>query len=260
MPKIVIDIPDDINKKLKKYALDNGRSLSQFLPRYITACVENSIITLDERGEFIVQQIQPQSQTQTTATATTTFNIEQLQEQGVSQIKFNKPQTERQLTPEEEELRQAKLQRQLASIKQQRIKFLMNKSKEILGYTLPYLEENNQKTIDWVLNKYPTDEDIITYLQGVKQEDEEEYTDADTDIDTDDIREPQSEYYQKIKRYYTQHLEPYEFDDLMSNVRAGDIDYLKDYHQLNMFDALNIPHSHSWTDKEWNEMIKELTN
>ena len=46
----------------------------------------------------------------------------------------------------------------------------------------------------------------------------------------------------------------------MSNVRARHIDYLKDYHQLNMFDALNIPHSHSWTDKEWNEMIKELTN
>ena len=258
MPKIVIDIPDDINKKLKKYALDNGRSLSQFLPRYITACVENSIIILDERGEFIVQ---PQVQSQS---STTNFDIEQLQEQGVSQIKFNKPQTVRQLTPEEEELHQVKLQRQLASIKQQRIKFLLNKSKEILGYTLPYLEQNNIKTIDWVLNKYPTDEDIITYLQEMKQEDEgvdtDMDTDMDTDIDTDDIREPQSEYYQKIKRYYTQHLEPYEFEDLMSNVRAGHIDYLKDYHQLNMFDALNIPHSHSWTDKEWNEMIKELSN
>ena len=255
MPKIVIDIPDDINKKLKKYALDNGRSLSQFLPRYITACVENSVITLNERGEFIVQQMQPQLQTQ--ATSTTALDIEQLQEQGVSQIKFNKPQTQRQLSPEEEELHQVKLQRQLASIKQQRIKFLTNKSKEILGYSLPYLEENNQKTIDWVLNQYPTDEDIIMYLQNLKTEDEN-YIEEDDNIDN--TTEPQSEYYQKIKRYYTQHLEPYEFEDLMSNVRAGHIDYLKDYHQLNMFDALNIPHSHSWTDNEWNEMIKELSN
>lgn len=254
MPKIVIDIPDDINKKLKKYALDNGRSLSQFLPRYITACVENSIITLDERGEFVVQPTQLQVQSQS---STTNFDIEQLQEQGVSQIKFNKPQTVRQLTPEEEELHQARLQRQLASIKQQRIKFLLNKSKEILGYTLPYLEQNNLKTIDWVLNKYPTDEDIITYLQNLKTEDEN-YIEEDDNIDN--TTKPQSEYYQKIKRYYTQHLEPYEFEDLMSNVRAGHIDYLKDYHQLNMFDALNIPHSHSWTDNEWNEMIKELSN
>lgn len=62
MPKIIISIPDDINKKLKKYALDNGRSLSQFLPRYITACVENSIIKFDERGEF---EITPTSTTTT---------------------------------------------------------------------------------------------------------------------------------------------------------------------------------------------------
>lgn len=258
MPELKIKIPPEVHQTLKNYAKEDERSLSKYIERGLKYLSEHPYHKLDTQSMSALTT-SAQGTPEAGLVQTSTLNIEQLQEQGVSQIKFNKPQVQHQLTPEEEELRQAKLQRQLASIKQQRIKFLTNKSKEILGYTLPYLEENSQKTIDWVLNKYPTDEDIITYLQKMKQEDEYE-EDTYTDTDTDDIREPQSEYYQKIKRYYTQHLEPYEFEDLMSNVRAGHIDYLKDYHQLNMFDALNIPHSHSWTDKEWNEMIKELTN
>jgi hypothetical protein len=256
MPELKIKIPPEVHQTLKNYAKEDERSLSKYIERGLKYLSDHPYHKLN---------IQPISVPEYTYTTTTTaglaqtpaLNIEQLQEQGVSQIKFNKPQTQRQLTPEEEELHQARLQRQLASIKQQRIKFLKQKAGEILGYSLPYLEENNQKTIDWVLNQYPTDEDIITYLQNLKTEDEN-YIEEDDNIDN--TTEPQSEYYQKIKRYYTQHLEPYEFEDLMSNVRAGHIDYLKDYHQLNMFDALNIPHSHSWTDDEWNEMIKELNN
>lgn len=255
MPELKIKIPPEVHQILKNYAKEDDRSLSKYIERGLKYLSDHP---------YHKQNILPDSMITSTPgileypyttglAQTPTLNIEQLQEQGVSQIKFNKPQTERQLSPEEEELRQARLQRQLANIKQQRIKFLKNKCEEILGYTLLYLEQNDQKTIDWVLNQYPTDEDIIAYLQEIKQEDT-----VDEDDVTDDRHEPQSEYYQKIKRYYTQHLEPYEFEDLMSNVRAGHIDYLKDCHQLNMFDALNIPHSHSWTDDEWNEMINEL--
>ena len=62
MPKIMIDLPDEVNKKLKKYALDNGRSLTQFLPRYISACVAQSVITFDENCDFVIVKATTRSQ------------------------------------------------------------------------------------------------------------------------------------------------------------------------------------------------------
>ena len=48
MPKIIIDLPKEINTELKILALKNGRSLSQFIPRYLSHCVKNNIITFTE--------------------------------------------------------------------------------------------------------------------------------------------------------------------------------------------------------------------
>ena len=263
MPKITIDLPADTNDKLKKQAKASYRSLTN----YITVSLIDMANNVEKTGITPGTSTHPYTHSiATTATTTAglaqTLNIEQLQEQGVSQIKFNKPNTTttRELSPEEEQLKQQKIQQQLSRIKQQRIKFLKQKTVEILGYMLPYLEDNDQKTIDWVLNQYPTDEDIVNYLQRVKKEDEEYEAEQDEyDIDEEELHEPQNEYYQKIKRYYTQNLAPYEFDDLISNAKANQLEYIRDYHQLNMFDALDIPHSHTWTDEEWRDMLNLLT-
>lgn len=257
--QIKIIIPDDIYKQLKNYAKEDMRTINQeiiYLLKLITKSYKPGISDSPCTTSPYTQS------TTTTAGLAPTLNIEQLQEQGVSQIKFNKPSTTttRELSPEEEQLKQQKIQQQLSRIKQQRIKFLKQKTVEILGYMLPYLEDNDQKTIDWVLNQYPTDEDIVNYLQRVKKEDEEyEAEQDDYDIDEEELHEPQNEYYQKIKRYYTQNLAPYEFDDLISNAKANQLEYIRDYHQLNMFDALDIPHSHTWTDEEWRDMLNLLT-
>lgn len=266
MPEIKVKLPPEVHQKLKDYAEEDDRSLTKYIERGLKYLSDNPYHRpgVQPVPAPIVTPIPgipeyPYTVTATTTTAglvqTPALNIEQLQEQGVSQIKFNKPTIARQLSPEEEELHQAKLQQQMSRIKQQRIKFLKQKADEILGYTLPYLEENNQKTIDWVLNQYPTDEDIITYLQNLKIEDENYIEENEQE---EEITEPQNEYYQKIKRHYAQHLGPHDFEDLITNARVRAINYLKDYHQLNMFDALDIPHSHSWTNEEWNEIIDLL--
>lgn len=274
MPEIKIKIAQNVHEKLKEYAKEDDRSLTKYIERGLQYLANNPYHKVVPGIQPISAPILPRPgipgpgvleypypvTTTTTAGLAQTLNIEQLQEQGVSQIKFSKPTQTRTLSPEEEQLKQQKIQQQLSRIKQQRIKFLKQKAEEILDYSLPYLRENDQKTIDWVLNQYPTDEDIVNYLQRVKKEDEEyEAEQDDYDIDEEELHEPQNEYYQKIKRYYTQNLAPYEFDDLISNAKANQLEYIRDYHQLNMFDALDIPHSHTWTDEEWRDMLNLLT-
>lgn len=268
MPKITIDLPADTNEKLKKQAKANYRSLTNYITVTLISIADNidkpdiqPTPIISQPG--VIESPYPYSVTATAGLAqTSALSIEQLQEQGVSQIKFNKPTVNRELSPEEEELRQAKLQHQKSKLKQQRIKFFKQKSEEILGYTLSYIENNDQKLIDFVLNKYPTDESLIEFLRELKREDELEELNEDTEQEDDSSSssssEPQNEYYQKIKRYYTQNLESYEFEDLITNAKASQLDYLKECHQLNIFDALGIPHSHSWTDDEWRDMINLL--
>lgn len=84
MPKIIIDLSDDINKTLKKYAIDNGRSLKQFLPRYITACVKSSVVTFDSEGEICV--IPSYSHANTTANTHTQITATQTAQTVPSQI------------------------------------------------------------------------------------------------------------------------------------------------------------------------------
>jgi HSP90 family molecular chaperone len=59
---------------------------------------------------------------------------------------------------------------QQRKVKEQRIKYLKDKHQEIFGEPLTYA--NDQRTIDFILNKYPTDEDILRYLQDLKAEDD----------------------------------------------------------------------------------------
>lgn len=54
MAKITIDIPDDTAMQLKIYALQNGRSYSKFLPRYLRECVKNTNIIFNNIGDFTI--------------------------------------------------------------------------------------------------------------------------------------------------------------------------------------------------------------
>lgn len=66
MPKTTIDISDVDNKKLKILALKNGRTLKQFIPRFIHECLEKNIVELDEQtGEFITTNYHPSKNNKT---------------------------------------------------------------------------------------------------------------------------------------------------------------------------------------------------
>lgn len=170
MPKITIDLPAEANEKLKEKAKEDYRSLTN----YITVALINLANDIPMTNPGIVyspvfpapampEQPYPYPYTLTATSAT----LEQLQEQGVTQIKF-KSQNQKTLTPEEEKLQQLKTRQQLDKIKEQRTRFLKQKADEILDFLPDYLVDNDQEVIDFVLNAYPTNDEILTYLNKVK--------------------------------------------------------------------------------------------
>lgn len=174
MPKITIDLPAEANEKLKEKAKEDYRSLTN----YITVALINlaNDIPMTKPGVIyspvfpasaMPEQPYPYTVTATSATPTPTPTLEQLQEQGITQIKF-KSQNQKTLTPEEEKLQQLKTQQQLDKIKEQRTRFLKQKADEILDFLPDYLIDNDQEAIDFVLNAYPTNDEILTYLNKVK--------------------------------------------------------------------------------------------
>ena len=175
MPKITIDLPAEANEKLKEKAKEDYRSLTN----YITVALINLANDIPMTKPGIVYSPSPIFHTPTTpeqpypypytvtATQTLTPTLEQLQEQGITQIKF-KSQNQKTLTPEEEKLQQLKTQQQLDKIKEQRTRFLKQKADEMLDFLPDYLADNDQEVIDFVLNAYPTNDEILTYLNKVK--------------------------------------------------------------------------------------------
>lgn len=175
MPKITIDLPADANEKLKEKAKEDYRSLTN----YITVALINLANDIPMTKPGIVYSPSPIFHTPTTpeqpypypytvtATQTLTPTLEQLQEQGITQIKF-KSQNQKTLTPEEEKLQQLKTQQQLDKIKEQRTRFLKQKADEMLDFLPDYLADNDQEVIDFILNAYSTNDEILTYLNKVK--------------------------------------------------------------------------------------------
>lgn len=238
MPKLTIDLPADTNEKLKLKAKADYRSLTN----YITVALIN--LANDD-------SVQPQPQLSSTLT------LDQLQQQGIADIKFTKQKQERVLSDTEQELQQNKLLLQQNKMKQQRLKFLETKALEILGYTPPYIERNDQKVIDRVLNDYPTEEDIIAYLKRLKDE-EELYGEEDNDDEY--TSEPDNEDYRKIKEYFigNQAIQDYEFDDLVDHAKVNDIQYIKDFYKYYIFNALRISQDVELDDEQWTELLKCL--
>lgn len=215
MPKITIDLPAEANEKLKEKAKEDYRSLTN----YITVALINLANDIPMTKPGIVyspvfptptmpEQPYPYPYT-VTATQTLTPTLEQLQEQGITQIKFkNNQANQKTLTPEEEKLQQLKTQQQLDKIKEQRTRFLKQKADEILDFLPDYLVDNDQEAIDFVLNAYPTNDEILTYLNKVKNGEVSanplQYV-YEPEINSREQRlllpADQNETYQKIKTY-----------------------------------------------------------
>lgn len=247
MPKLTIDLPADTNEKLKAKAKADYRSLTNYITVTLINLANSTTST-------------PTSTISTTSTPTLT--LDQLQQQGVADIKFAKQKHEPVLSETEQEFQQNKLLLQQNKIKQQRLKFLETKALEILGYTPRYIEENNQKAIDRILSEYQTEEDIIDFLKRMKYEDDlygesEDTLSTDTDTDTN---EPDNEDYRKIKNYFIENsaIQDYEFDDLIAHAKINDIQYIKDYYQYYIFNALRISHDVELDDEQWTELLKNL--
>ena len=218
MPKITIDLPADANEKLKKKAKEDYRSLTN----YITVALINlaNDIPMVKPGivyspVFPTPAIPEQSPYPYTVTATQiqTPTLEQLQEQGVTQIKFKNQANQKTLTPEQQELQQLKMQHKFDTLKEQRTRFLKQKANEMLDFTLPYLENNDQKTINFILDKYPTNDDIIKYLQEIKLADESLENQDDDNLFS-------YEYEQEIKDREEKLLLPVETNETYRKIRA----------------------------------------
>lgn len=238
MPKITIDLPAEANEKLKEKAKEDYRSLTN----YITVALINlaNDIPMTKPGivyspvfpaPAIPEQPYPYTVTATSAT------LEQLQEQGVTQIKFknqNNQANQKTLTPEEEQLQQLKMQRQFDTLKEQRTRFLKQKANEMLDFTLPYLENNDQKTINFILDKYPTNDDIIKYLQEVKLADENLNNQNSQDDNLFSY-----EYEQDIKDREEKLLLPVETNETYRKIRAYAI---KNKLTTQLYHLLEYPH------------------
>ena len=255
MPKITIDLPAEANEKLKEKAKEDYRSLTN----YITVALINlaNDIPMTKPGViyspvFPTPAMPEQSYPYTvTATQTPTLNLEQLQEQGVTQIKFknqNNQTSQKTLTPEQQELQQLKMQRQFDTLKEQRIRFLKQKADEILDFTLPYLENNDQKTINFILDKYPTNDDIIKYLQEVKLADESLENQDDDNLFS-------YEYEQDIKDREKKLLLPVETNEIYRKIRAYAI---KNNLTTHLYHLLEYPHFNldAITQEVENELLR----
>lgn len=239
MPEIKVALDPEVHQKLKEYAKEDDRSLKKYIERGLKFLADNPY---HNRPGIVYSPVfhTPTTPDQpypypypytVTATQTPTLNLEQLQEQGVTQIKFkNNQANQKTVTPEQQELQQLKIQRQFDTLKEQRVRFLKQKAEEILDFTLPYLENNDQKTINFVLDKYPTNDDIIKYLQDIKL--------ADENMDNqDDVFS--YEYEQDIKDREEKLLLPEENNETYRKIRAYAI---KNNLTAHLYHLLEYPH------------------
>lgn len=246
MSQIQITLPEDTTKKLKILATKADRSLKKFIPLYLNQAVDLNLIDVDERTGAFISQSQPQSQSPQALT------LEQLKEAGIKDFKFNKP--EQTSTPDEQLLAQQKLDLEKQKVKKKRIELLKENSMKILGYLLPYLEKDDQKTIDYVLTKYPTDEDIICYLKSIDSNEEYDYQREIENLE-DLLPHPLPEEYEKIKYYCIIHNNTYELYQLLlypSKIQIENYDHI-------IKPALGTPDSYEFNEDEINMLASYFT-
>ena len=261
MPKITIDLPADANEKLKKKAKEDYRSLTNYITVALINLANDALpgmsstpapytLPNDTAPGIPATPYKITSEQQSPAQSLT---LDQLQQQGITQVKFNKPQQEKELSPIEEQIKLNKLKDQRYKWIEKTIDRLYPEYRDFSNYNT-FLSANQKMYWD------KSDEEFIKHIEEVKAEDEY-YTAHPELLEDEDLLKatPHSPEYLKIKNYFANHCAPYEFDDLVAHVKNNDIEYIKDYYDINLHDALGSPHSYDFSDEQWEEIFKILS-
>ena len=275
MPELRINIDKETYDKLKEYARSDERSATQYISRLLRQAAGTLTPTSTSLTPFLNSPSIP-----------TEINGHK-----IKNITFAHEKSEQILSPEEEELKQQKLSLQKDKILKDREKKWYERAKEVMkDYWNDNRCQNFAKDRIYGNNIYhdfgpddpvaiapePDDsrlEEILKYeledeISEIKREQEAQeerlaYKRV-TDAVDKNINPPKNEYYDKIKDYYYTCSELGSLEELLTRLylagRVTDeiLNYVKDYHQMNIFYALDIPVTHDLTDDEWRELLSNL--
>ena len=256
MPKITIDLPADANEKLKKKAKEDYRSLTNYITVALINLANDTLpgmsstpasapytLPNDTAPGIPVAPYKITSEQQSPAQSLT---LDQLQQQGITQVKFNKPQQEKELSPIEEQIKLNKLKDQRYKWIEKTIDRLYPEYRDFSNYN-EFLSANQKTYWD------KPDEEFIKHIEEVKKEEESVF---DEDLLTAKTHSPE---YLKIKNYFSEHCAPYSFEDVVAHIDNGDTKYIKEYYDIDLHDALGSPHTYDFSDDQWEEIFKILS-
>ena len=261
MAKITVDLDPNTHEKLKKYAKEDYRSLTNYITlglKYLadhpyhrpgmSSTPASAPYTLpnDTAPGIPAAPYKITSEQQSPAQSLT---LDQLQQQGITQVKFNKPQQEKELSPIEEQIKLHKLKDQRYKWIEKTIDRLYPDYRDFPNYNT-FLSANQKMYWD------KPDEEFIKHIEEVTKEDEECESPFDEDLLKATLHSPE---YLKIKNYFSEHCAPYSFEDVVAHVNNGDTKYIKDYYDIDLHDALSSPHSYDFSDEQWEEIFKILS-
>ena len=243
MPEIKVKLDPDTHEKLKKYAKEDYRSLTN----YITLGLK---YLADHPYHRPGMSSTPSTYPDNTNTISIPTEINGVQVKGVQ---FATKKQEKELSPIEQQIQQNKLKDQRYKWIEKTIDRLYPEYRDFSNYN-EFLSANQKMYWD------KPDEEFIKHIEEVKAEDEY-YTAHPELLEDEDLLKatPHSPEYLKIKNYVANHCAPYDFDDLVAHVKNNDIEYIKDYYDINLHDALGSPHSYDFSDEQWEEIFKILS-
>lgn len=237
MPKITMNISEDVHKILKQQAHIHGRSITKEIEFTF-----KKLYKLLPKEEYW-DEVETKTVTDSTMSIPTEINGVQ-----VKGVQFATKKQEKELSLIEQQIQQNKL-------KEQRYKWIEKTIDRLYPEyrDFPNCDEflsANQK-IYWD----KPDEEFIKHIEEVKKEYEEESS-FDEDLLTAKAHSPE---YLKIKNYFSEHYAPYSFEDVVAHVNNGDTKYIKDYYDIALHDALGSPHTYDFSDEQWEEIFKILS-
>ena len=257
MPKITIDLPADANEKLKKKAKEDYRSLTNYITVALINLANDTLPGMSSAPASVPYTLPNDTAPGipaapykiTSEQSTPLLTLDQLQQQGITQVKFNKPQQEKELSPIEEQIKLNKLKDQRYKWIEKTIDRLYPEYRDFPNYD-EFLSANQKMYWD------KPDEEFIKHIEEVKKEYEED--EKNSSFDFEDTT-PHSPEYLKIKNYFSEHCAPYSFEDVVAHVNNGDTKYIKNYYDIDLHDALGSPHTYDFSDEQWEEIFKILS-
>ena len=253
MAKITVDLDPNTHEKLKKYAKEDYRSLTNYITLGLKYLADHPY---HRPGMSSTPASTPYTLPNDTApgipatpykiTSEQSLTLDQLQQQGITQVKFNKPQQEKELSPIEEQIKLNKLKDQRYKWIEKTIDRLYPEYRDFSNYN-EFLSANQKMYWD------KPDEEVIKHIEEVKKEEKSVF---DDDLLTAKTHSPE---YLKIKNYFSEHCAPYSFEDVVAHIDNGDTKYIKEYYDIDLHDALGSPHTYDFSDDQWEEIFKILS-